>query len=342
MFQLEPYRHAYSQFLGIVFITGSFSVLFTACRRVPSPDAVATVNGHEILRAELERQYQVYRDTLNDRSADFSPEQSNITRLAMLRQMIDSEILQQQAVKLNIVISEDDIGAKLTEIKAQYTQEEFDKWLTQSHQTLDGLKRDLRKTLTQNKLINKEIESRINITDSEIDDYYTAHRADFNLTEPQFHLARIVISGEPDSRKKIQVLQKRLENGEEFSMVATRFSTDADSAPRGGDVGFVRESQLPDALREITRFKAGQVSGILPFLGGGRPEHPAGYAIYEMIAKESAGQHQLNDPNVQQLIRQTLREGRSQMLRDAYIDLLRDQATVHNYLAEQIFRTHVH
>lgn len=342
MFQRKFYRPAHWQFLVFVFITGSFSVPFTACRRVPSSDAVAAVNNREILRSELERQYQLYRGNLKDSRQEVFPEQSNIMRLAILRQMIDSELLQQRAAKLNLVISEDDINIKLTEIKAQYTQEEFDKWLKERHQNLDDLKRDLRKTLTQNRLINKEIESRINITDSEIDGYYTLHRADFNLTEPQFHLARIVVSGEPDSKKKIQELQERLENGEEFAMVATRFSTDADSAPKGGDIGFVRESQLPDALREITRLKSSQVTGILPFFGGGGPEHPTGYAIYELIARESAGQHQLNDPNVQQLIRQTLREGRSQLLKDAYFELLRDEATVHNYLAEQILRAGAH
>jgi peptidyl-prolyl cis-trans isomerase SurA len=339
MFQLKFYRPVHWQFLVFVFITGSFSVPFTACRRVTSSDAVAAVNNHEILRSELERQHQVYRDNLKDSRQEISPEQSNIMRLAVLRQMIDSELLQQRAAKLNLVISEDDISAKLTEIKAQYTQEEFDKWLLQRHQTLDDLKSDLRKTLTQNKLINKEIESRVNITDSEIDGYYALHRADFNLTEAQFHLARIIVSGEPDSKKRIQELQERLENGEEFAMVATGFSTDADSAPRGGDIGSVPESQLPDALREITRLKPGQITGILPFFGAGGPEHPTGYAIYELIARESPGQHQLNDPNVQQLIRQTLREGRSQLLRDAYFELVRDEATVRNYLAEQIVRT---
>lgn len=323
--------------LGLVI--GVVSLPLMGCRHVPSSDAVAAVNGKEIMRGELERQYQVYHDNLKDNPQDISPEQANILRLAMLRQMIDSEILQQQAAKLKLVISEDDISAKLTEIKAQYTREEFEERLKERHESLDDLKRELRKILTQNKLLNKEIESRIDINDSEIDGYYAVHKAEFNLTEPQFHLARIVSSGAPDVKSRIQELQKRLENGEEFATVATKFSTDADSAPNGGDMGFVRESQLPNALREITNLKAGQVSGIVPFFGGSGQDHPTGYAIYEMIARESAGQHPLNDPNVQQLIRQTLRQRRSQMFRDAYIEILRENATVRNYLAEQIFRS---
>ena len=59
------------------------------------------------------------------------------------------------------------MNAKLTEMKAPYTQEEFDKQLKQRNITLDDLKRDLRRSLTKEKLINKEIESKINITDAE-------------------------------------------------------------------------------------------------------------------------------------------------------------------------------
>ena len=54
--------------------------------------------------------------------------------------------------------------------------------------TLDDLKRDSA-TLTSDKLINKEIESKINITDADISSYYAAHKAEFNLIEPQYHLA---------------------------------------------------------------------------------------------------------------------------------------------------------
>jgi peptidyl-prolyl cis-trans isomerase SurA len=338
-FQLKSYRRAQCRFFVFICVTGSISVQLTSCRRPASSDAVASVNNHEISRSELEQQYQAYRDNVKDNRQDVS---SDIVRLAILRQMIDSELMQQRAAKLDLTASEDDISVKLTEIKAQYTQEEFDKWLKQRHQTLNELKHDLRQSLTQNKLINKEIESRVNVTDSEIKSYYALHRADFDLPESQFHLARIVSSVEPGSKKNIQELQKKLENGEEFALVATRFSTDADSAPKGGDIGLVRESQLPDALREITRLKPGQITGILPFFGGGDPENPTGYAIYELIGRQSAGQHHLNDPNVQQLIHQTLREGRSQLLRDAYIEVLRDDARVHNYLAEQILHTGAH
>ena len=63
-----------------------------------------------------------------------------------------------------------------------------------------------------------------------------------------------------------------------------------------------------------------------------------GYAIYKLLAREPAGQRQLNDPRVQQDVRQRLREARSQLLKTAYYEMLHDQAKIVNYEAENIFK----
>ena len=83
------------------------------------------------------------------RRTEPSAEQADIVRLNILRQMIDDEILQQRAAKLNLAASDEDVNAKLTEMKAPYTQEEFDKQLKQRNLTIDDLKRDLRRQLTK-------------------------------------------------------------------------------------------------------------------------------------------------------------------------------------------------
>jgi peptidyl-prolyl cis-trans isomerase SurA len=63
-----------------------------------------------------------------------------------------------------------------------------------------------------------------------------------------------------------------------------------------------------------------------------------GYATYKLIAREPAGQRELNDPRVQQTIRQTLREGHAQLLKNAYFEVLEREAKVHNYFADQILK----
>jgi peptidyl-prolyl cis-trans isomerase SurA len=316
---------------------------------------MATVNGKDIMRPDVEKYYTA---SLGENPQQPSPEQASIVRLNILHQLIEDEILQQRAAKLNLAASDEDVNAKLTEMKAPYTQEEFDKQLKQRNITLDDLKRDLRRSLTKEKLLNKEIESKINITDSDISNYYQAHKSEFNLIEPQYHLAQIVASAVPqqdsnmqsprpasdaDAKKKIQVLYNRLRSGEDFGAVAIQFSDNTNNASNGGDMGFVYESALrsdPEAYNAISKLKVGEITEPLPIYdsSGGPSRRVIGYAVYKVLAREPAGQRELNDPRVQQTIRQFLRESHAQLLKNAYFEMLHDQATVRNYYAEQILK----
>ena len=341
-------------FVAPLLAGGLLLAALSSCHRAPSPDVMATVNGKEIMRAEVEKYYKA---SLGDNPQAPSTEQADIVRLNILKQLIEDEILQQRAAKLNLAATDEDVNAKLTEMKAPYTQEEFDKQLKQREITLDDLKRDLRRSLTKEKLLNKEIESRINITDSDISGYYTAHKAEFNLIEPQFHLAQIVASAGPasqaanmqdkassgaDAMKKIQALYNRLRSGEDFGALAIQFSDNANTASNGGDMGFVGESALhsdPEAYNAISKLKPGEITDILPIYDPSGPgKKIIGFAVYKMIAREPAGQREMSDPRVQQTIRQFLRENHAQLLKNAYFEMLHDQATVRNYYAELILK----
>jgi peptidyl-prolyl cis-trans isomerase SurA len=272
--------------------------------------------------------------------------------------MIDDEILQQRAAKLNLAATDDDVNAKLTEYKAPYTQEEFDKHLKALNVTLDDVKRDIRRSLTKEKLLNKEIESKINITDAQIASFYAEHKSEFNVVEPQYHLAQIAVttaptqqtnnlqnnkaSNEADAKKKIDTLHNRLESGDDFGSLAMNFSENPNTAPNGGDMGFVAESQLhddPDVYDAVSKLKPDQFTDVMPVYDGNGPAHKIiGFAIYKLIAREPAGQRELNDPNVQQTIHQTLHESQKQLLQNAYFEMLQDDAKVRNYFAEQILK----
>jgi peptidyl-prolyl cis-trans isomerase SurA len=353
--QVEAFTRASFRFTTLLLLSGTLLVAVSGCHRSPAPDVMATVNGKDILRSELEKYYKA---SLGDNPQEPSPEQANIVRLNMLRQMIEDEILQQRAAKLNLAASDEDVNAKLTEMKTPYTQEEFDKQLKVRNLTIDDLKRDLRRQLTKTKLLNKEIESKINITDAEISGYFAAHKSEFNLIEPQYRLAQIgVTSGGPqqsasnpqnakassdaDARKNIQTLHSRLVSGEDFGALAINFS-ETNTASNGGDMGFVPESQLrndPEVFNAVSKLKPGQITDVLPIYNGAGPgRRPIGYAIYKLIEREPAGQRELNDPRVQQTIRQGLRETHAQLLRSAYFEMLHNEAKVHNYFAEQILK----
>jgi peptidyl-prolyl cis-trans isomerase SurA len=338
-------------------VIGAVFSALAGCHRSPSADVVATVNGKELMRAELERNYQI---TLGDNPQPQAPSQqeADIRRLSVLHQMIQDEILDQQAAKLNLTASDEDVNAKLAEMKANYTEDQFNSLLKQRNLSLDELKKEIRRGLTQTKLMNKEIESKINITDAQIAAFYAAHKADFNLIEPQYHLARIVVTTAPaqqspnlqgekpasdaDAKRKIDAAYSQLESGVDFATVAANSSEDPNTAPNGGDMGFARESQLkadPELYDAISKLKPDQFTDVVPIYDDSAPGHKlAGYAIYKLISREPAGQRELNDPRVQQAIHQSLHDSQKQLLQTAYLETLTDGAKVRNYLAEQVLK----
>lgn len=330
----------------------------TGCQRAASPDVVATVNGKPIMRSDLDVRYQ---QTLGDSHQQApSVEQANIVRLNIVHDLIDHEILMQRAVKLNLTANDEEVQSKLDEIKAPYTPDQFNKWLDQQHMTLDKLKQEIRRNKTEEKLFNKEINSKINVTDADISNYYNAHKADFNLIEPQYHIAQIMVTSiaapsqqvgnlqnskatnDAEAKRKIDMLRNRISSGEDFGMLAANFSERPDNAQSGGDMGFVTDQQLktePDVYAALNKLSPGQVTEVLPlYENSPTGKKQVGYAIYKLLDKEAAGQRELNDPRVQQAIRKQLRDARSQLLQNAYIEMLQDQSRVVNYFAEQIFK----
>jgi peptidyl-prolyl cis-trans isomerase SurA len=341
-------------------ICASLSIMLligvAGCKRSYGPDVLATVNGQPIMRAEVEKYYQ---NNLGNNKEQPTKEQAEATRLGILKQLIDDEMVQQAAKKVNLVATDEEIDAKLAEMKAPYTQEEWDKRLQAASLTQADLRNQIRRSLTTEKLLNKEVNSRVNITDADVSNFYNTNKAQFNFIEPKYDIADIVVTSQPakmqqqganlqnskagndmEARRKIEMIHNRLASGEDFATIAANLSENTQDANNGGNMGFIPESSLrgqPLVFAAISKLQPGQMTEIIPLLAPGARE-PGGYAIYKLIEKEPAGQRELNDPRVQQDIRQQLRDSRSQLLRAAYYEILRDQTKVQNNLADQIFK----
>lgn len=337
----------------LLFVGVIFGLLTGGCTHQESDkDVLAKVNGYKILRSEVDK---AYSSQTAGSPQKLSSNEDQALRLNLLRQLIDIRLQLQKAEKLGIVATEDEIETKFNQAKAPYTKEEFEKRLKDAGLTEDDFRQEIRRNLTVDKLRNKEIESRISITDADITNYYNQHKADFNLIEPRYYLSHIFVTNQggpaaaqiPDKAqtdaqalKKIQIAHNLLESGEDFGTVASRYSEDLDTRTNGGELGLTPESQLKgtdQATRDaIMKLKPGQYSNPIPVVEP-RTKQQIGYRIVKLLGKEAAGQRELNDPKVQQFIREQLRNQREQILRAAYDEILHDGADVRNYYAEQIF-----
>ncbi len=320
------------------------------CKRnvSPGPNVWAVVDGKDIMRDEVEKNF---RSRLNADSPAPSQEEALSLKLSVLDELINSEILLERAQKMNLVATDAEVEDKFTEAKSPYTEEEFQNRLKDTGLTVDDLKSDIRRQLSIQKLLNREVVAKISITDQDVADYYTKNRAQFNIAEPQYRIAQIIISPHPDptvhnrkndkatneaeaGRKAAMIIQK-LDAGADFAQVAMDYSEDSSSST-GGDLGFVPESSLnqsdPSLKKIVLAMKPGQFTQPIPVKGGG-------YRILLLTAKETAGQRQITDPEVQQGIRDMLHNRQEQLLRSSYMAEARDDARVTNVLAAQILES---
>ena len=353
---LSPKARTNSALAGILAaVLVALFLPLAGCSSEPGTNVMAKVNGKEILRSEVDRYYQ---GQIAGAPEQPTGEQADALRLTILKELIDNEILTQRAQKDGLLATDDEVQRKLAEVKAPYTEDEFQRQLKERHLSLDDLKQELRRSLTMDKVLNKEVISQISIKDADVTAYYNAHKADFNLIEPQYHLAHILVTTSPDTsvrnqknskakneaeaRQKIQEIRNRLDSGEDFATVAMNWSEDADTAMNGGDLGSIPESGLkntdPATRDAVAKLQPGQCSAVIT-LGNPQTKQVFGYRIVRLIDKLPAGQRELNDPRVQQFIRDHLRNSSEQLRKAAFYEVLRNQAKVENYYAEQLLKS---
>lgn len=319
----------------------------TSCRnrQAPSQNTWAMVNGVAIERAQVEKYYRSREQSQGGGTP--SHDEALSLKLSILDQLINNEILFQRAKALNLVASDAEVEDKFTQSKSSFTEDEFQKKLQDSGLTVDDLKNEIRRELSIQKVLNREVVAKITVTDAEVAAFYQKNQAQFNVAEPQYHVAQIVVTPHPDpgihnrknddattaeqAKKKVDMLESLLNGGTDFAQAAMDYSEDSNGA-NGGDLGFIPASSLNQtdpALKDaVLGLQAGQVSKPVLLKDG--------YHIIKLIAKEQAGQRKLSDPQVQQSVRQTLQNRREQLLRSAYLSAARDEAHVVNYLAKEV------
>jgi peptidyl-prolyl cis-trans isomerase SurA len=315
-----------------------------------APDVWAVVNGNEIKRDEVEK---YYRTRVNPEGQEPSQEEALSLKLNVLDELINNEILLGRAKKLNLEASDGEVEDKFTELKSPYTEDEFQRQLKDRGVSVSDLKSDLRRQLSIQKLMNREVVAKISITDQDVNDFYKTNKAQFNVAEPQYRIAQILVTprkepqlrnrknddatNEAEAQRKVKMLIDRLNSGADFAQLAMDYSEDMNTAGTGGDLGYVPESGLnppqvdPLLKKTVMALKPGQVSAPIQL--------KEGYRILKLITRESPGLRGLADPQVQQTIRDTLRNRKEQLLRAAYLAIARDEVRVTNYLAEQVIET---
>jgi peptidyl-prolyl cis-trans isomerase SurA len=336
--------------LFVVLTVLAAASLTAGCRSTPatpertvSADTWAVVDGKEITRDDVEKAYR----RIADPSQTPSDEELLTAKLSLLNDLIVQELLLAKAQELKIELPDSELETAYTEAKKNIPDEAFQQELTRRKLAAADMREGLRRELLTQKVIEREVGSKIAVSDQEVTDFFNANRAQFNLEEDAYHIAQIVVTPVRDQQlanrtgddaatpqaatAKIGMLMERLKGGASFSDVAMDYSEDPESAPRGGDLGLVPLSALSQAPPNLRDAVLKSEPGTVRVVSAG-----GGHTIVLVVARQAAGQRDLSTPQVRENITETLRGRREQLLRAAYLTALRTDAQVTNYMARRL------
>jgi peptidyl-prolyl cis-trans isomerase SurA len=342
-------RHEHGRFtlLLAAMATAWFCV---ACRSTPATPAAtvtedtwAVVDGRTITREDVDKAYRRMRDP----SQSISEEEVLAAKLSLLNDLIVQDILLAKARALKIEIPQSDLDTAYANAKKNLPEDAFQQELKRRNVTADDMREGLRRELLTQKVIEQELGPKTAVTDQAITEFFNANRAQFNVAEESYHLAQIVVTPVREAQitngtgddattpaaatAKIRMLVERLKAGASFRDLATGYSEDPESAPRGGDLGLVPLSRLKQAPPQLRDAVLDKTPGTVNVASAG-----GNHTIVLLVAREPAGQRDLSTPGLRERITETLRSRKEQLLRMAYLTSVRNDADVVNYLARRL------
>lgn len=270
--------------MKITTIVFSASLLFFAGWSTPAPalaaDAavvdriVAVVNEDVITLYDMEN---LLRPLVQNLKSQRLPPEREVQALAQLRaemlnNLIDTKLTEQEVKRHKITISEEEIENYIRRVKERRatTDEQMRGILAEQGMTLEEYRNEVKLQLQRTKLVNREVRSKVVITEAEVKAYYEKNKAKYG-GGTQYHLWNLFIrmpaQASPANHAAAQNLLEEalaeLKRGRPFQEIV-RFTSERPSAVQGSDLGLFRIEELTPRLREAVReLKAGQFSPIV-------------------------------------------------------------------------------
>ena len=273
-----------------------FILLLTACN-AQDGEIVAKVNGEAITKEEL------YQEMLSTGGKQ------------LLDRLINQKLIEQAAKEKGVTVTDEQVDEGLNEMKEQFGGESsFQFYLAQFGMTEDVFRQDIRNQLLVEAILGPEIE----ITEDELKTYFEENKDLFDEKE-QVRARHILVETEEQAK---EVLAK-LEQGESFEALAEQYSTDEGTKSNGGDLGYFERGVMVAEFEEAAfSLKPGETSQPVKTQYG-----------YHIIKVED---HKEAKPAVyeekKEEIESTLRQQKVSEKMETWLQELREQADVANYL----------
>jgi len=251
---------------------------------------VALVNSEPVTNHEVRQRLRQVEQNIAQRNIANAP-----SRAVLLNQVLEQLINERAQVHLaresGLRVSDAEIDQAEQNIAAQnsLSQEEFRRRLRSEGYDLNRFRDELRQQLLLQRLREREVDSRVRVTDADIDEFQREQRGASGVDNLELNLSHVLVLV-PESASEAVVAERqaraqrvaeRARAGEDFAVLAREFS-DAAERTSGGEFGWRSASRLPELFVSSTRnLAAGAIAGPL--------RSPAGFHVLKVNDKRQAG-----------------------------------------------------
>jgi parvulin-like peptidyl-prolyl isomerase len=176
---------------------------------------------------------------------------------AVLEDLIREKLLDERAKEMSVSATDEEVEIAVARVKQQYnlaSDAEFDASLAQSGMTRDELKRQMRETITLQKVIGRDVTAKLDQSDDALRTEYERRKEQFYVVPESAHVAEIVRKFSPNDAEArqqavalVEEIRVKIKGGAAFADLAKESSEGITSA-KGGDLGVVNKGELVESL----------------------------------------------------------------------------------------------
>jgi peptidyl-prolyl cis-trans isomerase SurA len=223
------------------------------------PNILVSVNGDAISESDLQRELKLQAPSDAASLKQIVPDPStDPARAQALDELIDQALMLQEAARLGISVSSEELENQLELARAGTPMKEFQEALQVRGLSYGDWSERVRRRALCDEVVRREIRSSIVVSQQDLRDYYWEHITEFRRTE-SVKLRQIFCGSRSDIHKALAELQL----GEPFAEVAERYSKGPE-ADQGGDLGWIQKKVLPKKLEKFAfALKKGKYSDVI-------------------------------------------------------------------------------
>ncbi len=222
------------------------------------PSVIVSVNGVEIGKEVFAKIIRGLKKQLSMRGQKLTKQAYETAKGEILKNIINAELLMQEAKAKHYTVSDEVVNARLDKMKTQYgSEEKFLADLKRQGFTIEGLKKQMRKGLTINKMLDAELYVKVNVPEEKAKEYYDKNRKKFDQPESvkaRHILLRLAPDADADTVKKVKAkmdeIVQKLESGGDFAELAKKYS-EGPSSLKGGELGFFSKGSMVKEFEDV-------------------------------------------------------------------------------------------